>query len=101
VLRVAAEEVAAARPNAHYFASYEIATATGDSRAYFDADRRGVSAACVDHVMRVFFETFAGGVPAPRPRPEAPDEAAPAEVVCDEVAMMEALGDRRLAGPPS
>jgi hypothetical protein len=96
VLRVAAEEVAAARPNVHYFASYEIATATGDSRAYFAADRREVSEACVAHVTRAFFETFAGGLPAPRtPAEAAPEAGPPGEVICDEVAMLEALGDQR------
>jgi hypothetical protein len=96
VLRAAADEVVTDRPNVHYFAAYEIAAATGDSRAYFEVDRRTVSAACVDHIMRVFFECFAGGVPTPRAPADVLAADPSAKVVCDEEAMMQALGEQRL-----
>jgi hypothetical protein len=46
----------------------------------------------------VFFECFAGGVPVPRPpTPTDVSAMAPtARVICDEEAMMQALGEQRL-----
>jgi hypothetical protein len=58
VLRVAAEEVAHAFERVAYFASLEIVTATFNQAAYFEADRRSIAPAGVDHVMRSFFRHF-------------------------------------------
>jgi hypothetical protein len=54
VLRVAAEEVSRAHAQVYYFPSYEIITGPHIAGGYFEADRRNVSDAGVDHVMRVF-----------------------------------------------
>jgi hypothetical protein len=54
VLRVAAEEIAR-RPGVIYFPAYEIITSPSARGAYFEDDLRSVSAAGVDHVMRLFF----------------------------------------------
>ena len=54
VLRVAAEEVSSAHSHVCYFPSYEIITGPHAAGGYFEADRRSVSEAGVDHVMRVF-----------------------------------------------
>jgi hypothetical protein len=58
VLRVAAEEVRRSLPDVAYLASYEVITATFNTEAYFEPDRRNVNAAGVEHVMRVFFKHF-------------------------------------------
>lgn len=54
VLRVACEDVVRNHSNVHYFGSYEIVTATGDSRSYFEEDRRAVSETAVNHVIACF-----------------------------------------------
>ena len=65
VLRVAAEEVRRTHPHVDYFAAYEIVTGTFNTAEYFEADRRTVSAAAVEHVMRSFYEnSFCHGLPA-------------------------------------
>src|SRR5471030_1968013 len=48
VLRVACEELVRSRAQAHYFASYEIVSASGDSNSYFAPDRRSVTPAAVE-----------------------------------------------------
>lgn len=53
VLRVACETLRKRHANVAYFPSYEI-VASGFAGAYFEADRRTVSAQGVAHVMRVF-----------------------------------------------
>ncbi len=98
VLRVAAAEVEAALPDVHYFPSYEIVTATGLTDQYFASDRRNVTDAAVQHVMRCFFATFTDTETSQElPRalaPEAPT-AATMKVVCDEDAVAEALAASR------
>jgi hypothetical protein len=54
VLRVAAEQIAQ-QPDVIYFPSYEVITSPAARGAYFEQDLRSVSAAGVDHVMRLFF----------------------------------------------
>lgn len=54
VLRVAAEEISQRHEGVCYFPSYEIITGPHALGGYFEADRRSVTAAGVDHVMRVF-----------------------------------------------
>lgn len=56
VLRVAAEEIVRNHSNVEYFASYEIVTATGDSRAYFSDDLRTVTDEAVRHVIECFLQ---------------------------------------------
>lgn len=56
VLRVAAEEVVRNHSHVEYFASYEIVTATGDSRAYYKDDLRTVSEEAVKHVTDCFLQ---------------------------------------------
>ncbi|MDB5311730.1 MAG: hypothetical protein JWO38_5932 [Gemmataceae bacterium] len=97
VLRVAAEDIVRAWPNVAYFGAYEIVTQTGRTHEFFAPDRRTVTPAGVGRVMDVFFEQFAASPTAGSPVPTAAVPApAPAghEVVCDEVAVMEALAQR-------
>lgn len=57
-LRVAAEEVAANLQLVDYFPSYEIITSPHAGSAYFAKDRRSVTEAGVEHVMRTFFRHY-------------------------------------------
>jgi hypothetical protein len=99
VLRVAAEEIVLRRPNAAYFASYEIIMGTFNAQCYFETDRRSVAESGVDHVMNAFFSSFVdGGQAMPKPVDRSAKPAAePVSngVVCDDFAMMEALGAHR------
>ena len=97
VLRVAAEEMVRRHPNADYFASYEIAVATRNTHRYYAADKRSVTPAGVAHVMDAFFETYVGEgrAAAPSSGTPAPASAPKDDLVCDELAMFEALGKRR------
>lgn len=58
-LRVAAEEISAARPDVDYFPSYEIITSPHAGSSYFAEDRRSVTDAGVAHVMRLFLRHYA------------------------------------------
>jgi hypothetical protein len=60
VLRVACDEIAAARPNVAYFPSFEIVTGNFARGKYFADDNRTVTDAGVAHVMKVFMRHFAG-----------------------------------------
>ena len=60
VLRVAAEEVASARPDVAYFPSYEVITGQHARGKYFADDLRSVTESGVAHVMRLFLHHFAG-----------------------------------------
>jgi hypothetical protein len=53
-LRVVADEAVAAFAQVDYFPGHEIITAPQAGARYFEADLRTVSAAGMDHVMRVF-----------------------------------------------
>jgi GSCFA family len=90
VLRVAAEEMAR-RPGVVYFPAYEIVTSPAARGGYFEADLRSVTAAGVDHVMRVFFRHLvdpdAGTVPAeaaPAADPFLEQARRAVDVQCDE-----------------
>ena len=77
VLRVAADEIVRAFERVAYFASYEIVMATFNQANYFEADRRSIAPAGVDHVMRSFFRHFArsaatAAAAAPVRAPSAP-----------------------------
>jgi len=85
VLRVVANELVRAYDFVDYFASYEIVTATFNDVAYYKPDRRNVTEAGVDHVMRSFFKHYAGMdletmVPASPEATQTEDWAKP----CDE-----------------
>jgi len=82
VLRVAAEEFCRKHEGVLYFPSYEIITGPHAGGHYFEADRRSVTEAGVDHVMRVFMRHLASGVADQIPELDA--LAALGETVCDE-----------------
>ncbi len=88
VLRVVAEEMRQRYPFVDYFGSYEIVTQTFATDAYFSEDRRNVTEAAVDHVMRSFFAHVADGTAQARPSGVPAAAAAPlAELrpgACDE-----------------
>lgn len=93
VLRVAAEEAVRKHPHVHYFGSYEIVTATGDSAAYFLEDRRAVSDAAVAHVLECFHRQFTGAEAPPSAANRDPLPLAPASTrpMCDEELVLAAL----------
>src|SRR5471030_1442980 len=94
VLRVACEELVRSRAQAHYFASYEIVTASGDSNSYFAPDRRSVTPAAVEHVIACFRRLYMAADAAPpdaEPQPAAVAPTLPEQPLCDEQLVMDAL----------
>lgn len=91
VLRVAAEEIAAARDDVAYFPSYEIITSLTAGNAYYLDDLRSIDELGVKHVMRVFFRHLvADGAPAreaPRGVDVSSEIASARKIVCDEEAI--------------
>ncbi len=57
-LRVAVDEICAARPSVVYFPSYEVITASCNAARYYEDDQRNVTSQGVAHAMRVFFAHF-------------------------------------------
>ena len=57
-LRVAVDDICAARPEVVYFPAYEIVTATCNAARFFDDDQRNVTPLAVSHVMRIFLRHF-------------------------------------------
>jgi hypothetical protein len=103
VLRVASEEVVEHHTHVHYFASYEIVTATGDSGAYFLDDRRSVSDAAVEHVIECFLRQFMMLNPSEvikieQKILERPVKSIPNDTMCDEDRIMAALADQAAEG---
>lgn len=96
-LRVAAEEAVRRHAHVDYFASYEIITATRNTHRYFDADKRSVTPAGVAHVMDAFFRHYVGQERAEVRSTTATTstESSETDLVCDELAMFEAIGNRR------
>jgi GSCFA family len=94
-LRVACEEIAAARADVAYFPSYEIITGNYNRGAYFGDDLREVTEAGVAHVMRLFLAhyTLTDALPAAPAAPKPAREGhllrmeRAAAVVCDEEAL--------------
>jgi GSCFA family len=90
-LRVAAEEIVAARPDISYFPSYEIVMA--NAHRYFAEDQRSVTASGVQSVMRIFFahctsNGAALGMGAQALKLDIRREASvAAAIVCDEEAV--------------
>ena len=96
VLRVACEEIIRRHDHVHYFASYEIVTATGDTRRYFQDDRREVADEAVAHVIDCFGQQFLGGdapVAAPAPPPAAVAGPSSNKPLCDENEILKAMAD--------
>ncbi|MEA2832222.1 MAG: hypothetical protein QOG66_424 [Methylobacteriaceae bacterium] len=90
-LRVAAEEIVAARPDIAYFPSYEIVMA--NAHRYFAEDQRSVTASGIQSVMRSFFALYtligtAAGTGAQVLKHDVRREvSAAAKVICEEEAI--------------
>ncbi|MDE2516385.1 MAG: GSCFA domain-containing protein [Rhodospirillales bacterium] len=96
VLRVAAEEVAAAFPQVAYFPAYEIITGPHARGLYFDDTLRDVTEAGIAHVMRLFLRHYVAAEALAAPAAAMADPAAAAAaaqhamlseaaaVLCDE-----------------
>ncbi len=96
VLRAAAGILHRRYNQVMYFPSYEIITGNFNKGAYYEEDGRSVTAAGVDHVMKVFFNHYteegSATVEAPQPEPatgptqshSAEGSAALAQALCDE-----------------
>lgn len=76
VLRVAAEAVRERYEQVEYFASYEIVAGGYDGGDNYATDRREVTGAAVDRVMRSFFHAFAPADGAPNVVPFSLDTIA-------------------------
>jgi hypothetical protein len=93
VLRVAAEEMVSCYANVHYFASYEIITATRNTHAFIESDGRTIAPSGVERAMEVFFHQFGGADRVPQ-RAQECDPVAPTavhQIVCDEEDFFRAL----------
>jgi hypothetical protein len=103
VLRAVAGKLASEHRGVSYFPSYEIITCQANRGRYYAPDLRSVLETGVDHVMRVFFNTFCGSsgqkspgeklvsigsAPSPKRVSESDREErdflAAASLVCDE-----------------
>lgn len=94
VLRVAAEEISAARQNVAYFPSYEIITSNATAHRYYEPDLREVSMLGVKHVMRVFFRHYVAGThksTATAPIDVRHELDLVSKVVCDEEILAKAV----------
>lgn len=88
-LRVVADEVCRARPDVHYFASYEVSTSPATAGRYYGDNLRAINEAGIRHVMRLFLAHTegaegTGGATALDVRHES-DQAS--GVICDEEAL--------------
>jgi hypothetical protein len=86
-LRVAADEIARARPGVWYFPGYELVASAFNRGAYYERDLRTVTAEGVEHVMRLFLAHCAADGARPPAGAEAlmlEENRANADVVCDE-----------------
>jgi GSCFA family len=90
-LRVAAEEIVAARPDIAYFPSYEIVMA--NAHRNFAEDQRSVTASGIQSVMRVFFAHYTSSGADTGAGPQAlkldvrREISVASKVVCDEEAV--------------
>lgn len=71
VLRAAAGQLADELPEVDYFPSYDIITSPIFGGSFFDNDKRTVTAAGVDFVMRLFFQEFCEGSSPEEPPSES------------------------------
>lgn len=92
VLRVAAEEIAAAREGITYFPSYEIITSLPAGNGYYLDDLRSIDELGVKHVMRVFFRHLvaegAGSRETIKGLDVSGEIASARKIVCDEEAIV-------------
>ena len=104
VLRVAAEQIALAFDNVHYFASFEIITETCNTQSYFADDRRSVTQDGIEHVMKCFFELYGC---TSKPNQNTTDSSPTntgcvtkqgAGIICDEEDFFRAVAEAREAG---
>jgi hypothetical protein len=85
-LRAAADEVERAHPEVWYFPGYELVAGAFNRGAYYERDLRTVTAAGIEHVMRLFFAHGTAGE-GDEPEPDAlllEEIRANMDVVCDE-----------------
>ncbi len=104
VLRVACEQAVRRYSHVHYFASYELVTASGDSNKYFQPDRRSVTDEAVAHVMQCFRQQFMAEERTAGPEAEASSNPVPQAAepeLCDENLVMMALAEHSAAGDKS
>jgi hypothetical protein len=104
VLRVAAEDMVTKFENVHYFASYELITATCNTEAFFADDRRTITPAGVACAMDCFFRQFARyeGASARPPSEAGTKDATPCgaplqaeQTICDEDEFFRAVAEQR------
>ncbi len=92
ILRVAADEVSAARENIAYFPSYDVVNFGPNAAKFYAESMRQLTPIGVSAVMRIFFDHFAdGGKTATQVRHLKVDVAREsqeaAKIVCDEEAI--------------
>ena len=87
-LRVVADETCRARPDVHYFPSYEVVTAPHTAGRYYSDNLRAINEAGKQHVMRLFLAHTEGADVAGASALDVRDENRGAsEVICDEEAL--------------
>ena len=91
-LRAAADEIEREHPRVWYFPAYEIVASAFAKGVHYESDLRSVSAAGVDHVMRLFLAHCAaeGELPLEPDARLLEENRAGADMPCDE----EAIADR-------
>lgn len=92
ILRVAADEVSAARSNIAYFPSYDVVTFGPNAAKFYAESMRQLTPVGVSAVMRIFFDHFAEGGKATSPVKHlkvdvARESAEAAKIICDEEAI--------------
>jgi len=92
ILRVAADEVSAARQNIAYFPSYDVVTFGPNAAKFYAESMRQLTPVGVSAVMRIFFDHFAEGGKATTPVKHlkvdvARESAEAAKIICDEEAI--------------
>jgi hypothetical protein len=88
VLRAAAAEICGRHESCAYFPSYEIITGNHARGAYYESDLRTITAAGVDHVMRLFLKHYFNEQTTESVDPALLKELHKInEIVCDEEAI--------------
>lgn len=88
-LRVVADEACRARPDVHYFPSYEVVTSPATAGRYYADNLRAVNEAGIRHVTRLFLAHADDGeaLPTARSLDLARESSHASEVICDEEAL--------------
>lgn len=97
ILRAICAAAEAAWPDVYYFPSYEIISAHYNAGSYYEANKRSVTAAGIEHVMDVFQQTYFGAEAAPHPATDRQAMLAEAyqgadSVICDEELIAKSVG---------